>query len=507
MSALKGLTRNISWNYVEAGVNVVVFFLLTPMVVGRLGSEGYGSLVLLYTILFYLRFLDFGFHNALVKYIAEFAERRAWATINGFIGTTTSVLMIAGIGAFLLSGVVAWLIVPALPKVPAEWVPTLRLATLLIGVDLLLAFPASVLGAIFEGRQRFDVLSGVSIVASILIAVATVLLLQRGYGIVALIGLEIAGTLFTTAVYLVLLRRLFPELHLGFGRIGGPTLQRIRSYSGWTSLNEILAEGGAEVEKLLIPVLLPVSMLAPYNLVGKIAAGVFMAIEPIVHVFFPLSSAYGAAHDKVRLRELLVRGTKFVMAVGLPLSVAIIAYGETFLLDWIGDDINIPAGVMPIVVANVFTTTFVLTAVTILLALSKVRRVFWMGIAELVLAVIAMSFLVPRFELAGLAGSLLIANVIMTFGWVVPYACRVLDQRMMSFLVQSLARPLLAVVPMALFMLWLDQRVINTSLVWLITKAGLAGCVYLLAFYGVSLTSDERIFCYSSVRNVLGRKP
>src|SRR5262245_47941644 len=115
MSALTGISKNISWNYVEAGVNAVIFFVLTPVVVRWLGGEGYGSLVLLYTILFYLRFLDFGFYNALVKYVAEFAERRAWGTINGFIGTTTSVLALAGIGALVLSGVVAWFVVPALP--------------------------------------------------------------------------------------------------------------------------------------------------------------------------------------------------------------------------------------------------------------------------------------------------------------------------------------------------------------------------------------------------------
>src|SRR2546426_10038293 len=81
MSNLRALTRNISWNYVQAGVSVVVYFLVTPVVVGHLGEVGFGIWVLLRAILFYLRFLDFGFHNALVKYVAEYGERRDWRAV------------------------------------------------------------------------------------------------------------------------------------------------------------------------------------------------------------------------------------------------------------------------------------------------------------------------------------------------------------------------------------------------------------------------------------------
>src|SRR3970040_70655 len=101
MRELNVLTRNISWNYLEAGVGLGVYFFLTPIVVDALGAVGFGMWVLLNAILFYLKFLDLGFYNALVKYVAECSERRDWPTVNGLIATTMGVLLIAGVVALL----------------------------------------------------------------------------------------------------------------------------------------------------------------------------------------------------------------------------------------------------------------------------------------------------------------------------------------------------------------------------------------------------------------------
>jgi O-antigen/teichoic acid export membrane protein len=267
-----------------------------------------------------------------------------------------------------------------------------------------------------------------------------------------------------------------------------------------------LAEGGAELEKVLIPILLSVALLTPYALICSVAAAIFLAVEPITDVFFPLSSAYDASDDKQRLRVLLTRGTKLVMAISLPLAVGIVAYGEDFILLWIGEEhVDLPPGVMPLVVLSFATTAFVLTATTILLAMGKVREVFWMSIAELGLAVILILIAVPRFELVGLAGSLLVANVAITFFWVVPYVCGLLGQGVGAFLGQSLLRPLFAVVPMGLLILWLEPYLVNDTIWRLLIPAALASGVYALAFFALSLTALERDLCFSSVRRLLER--
>lgn len=511
MSILSAVARNVSWNYVQAAVGLVVYFLLTPVVVEHLGADGFGIWVLLNAILFYLKFLDLGFYNALVKYVAEYSERKDWARAGGLVSATLAALGAAGIVALAASGLVAWLLVPNVFNVPAEAVEELELATVLIGIDLLIAFPASALTAVLEGRQRFDVIAWISIPLTIAGAIATVVVLGAGHGVVALVWIAIASTAASALATWLVLSRLFPEIRPSAAAVSNGAwrdhLRHVRRYSTWTSLNEILAEGSSELEKLLIPILLSISLLTPYTLIVTVSAALFLVIEPITDAFFPLSSAYDAGGDKARLRKLLVRGTKAVVGVSLPLAVAITFYGRAFILAWIGpENVDVPEGVLPLVVASFSVTAFILTATTILLAMARVKQVFWMGIVELVLAVGLVLLTVPRTGLAGLAASLLAANVAVTFGWIVPYVCRSLGLAIGELIGAGLVRPLLAAVPMAAALVWLDGVSPAESLWSIAVNSTLAGIVYVAAFYILSLTSQERGLLSGSVRQMLPRR-
>ena len=85
------------------------------------------------------------------------------------------------------------------------------------------------------------------------------------------------------------------------------------------------------------------------------------------------------------------------MAISLPLAVAVTAYGEQFLLAWIGENTSCSSHRPPLVVASFAVTAFILTATTILLALAKVKEVFWMGLPSH-LAVLLVVTTVPRLD-------------------------------------------------------------------------------------------------------------
>jgi hypothetical protein len=69
-----------------------------------------------------------------------------------------------------------------------------------------------------------------------------------------------------------------------------------------------------------------------------------------------------------------------------------------------------------------------------------------------------------------------------------------------------LLRPLLAAIPMALFINWLDQYLVIDDLWQLALPAALASGVYVVSFYCLSLTSAERAMCHSGVRGFFTRR-
>jgi O-antigen/teichoic acid export membrane protein len=361
-------------------------------------------------------------------------------------------------------------------------------------VQLLLGFPLSVLSTLYEGCQRFDVLSAVGLICRVISAVAIIYCLRRGYGVVGLVVVQILATLFRAMAFLLLLPRIAPDVRFRVRAMRGRLYRTVRAYSGWSSLNELITESSSEMEKLIIPLLLSVALVTPYTLICTIAAVIFMAVEPITTTFFPLSSAYHAKDDKPRLRDLLMHGTKLVMAISLPLAIGVACYGEALIHIWIGEEhVDIPRGVLPLVVASFATTAFVMTSGIILLALARVREVFWMTISELVAALALVLVLTPLYELAGLAAAVLVANVIFTFLWTVPYVCKLLEQSYAEYLWSSLLRPLFAVVPALLVAYELEEWFGSTeSLLYLVLKGGVVGLVFLAVFWVVSLRTQER---------------
>lgn len=492
MSSLAAFTRNISWSYVEIGVAAAVYFLLTPFIVEKLGVVGFGLWTLINAVVYFLAFLDLGFYNAMVKYIAEFGEKDQWRRINALLGINLTALTLAGgvalIGSFLIAGVAPWVF-----DLPPQQEGEFQLAIILLGINLLIAFPLSVISATYAGFQRFDLLSVVQIGVSLCSALAIVVSLSYGYGLIALVLVQICATLIQAGMLWSMLHRVAPRVRFGWRRLRGYTYRKVRRYSKWTSFDEVLVEGSAELEKLLIALLLTVALITPYTLICTVAAIVLLAIEPITDIFFPLSSAYGARDDKAQLRDVLLRGTKLVMSISLPLAVVVAVLGEDFIYFWIGDEhIELPPGVMQLVVANFAVTAAVVTSGTILLALAHVREVFWMTVSEVTLSVALMLFLVPAAGLAGFAASLLIANILLAAFWMLPFLCRQLDQSVLSFFGYSIGRPLLALSPALLLMVGVQEAMASDSLLAVLIKGAVVGLVCLVLLWLLALSRAER---------------
>lgn len=92
-----------------------------------------------------------------------------------------------------------------------------------------------------------------------------VFLLVAGYELIALALLEIFITCVGLIIDLVLVRRLF-GLKFGFPRFDQKIWRRLRAYGAWSFLDDLVTEGAAHLDKVVLPILFPLAMLAPYTL-------------------------------------------------------------------------------------------------------------------------------------------------------------------------------------------------------------------------------------------------
>lgn len=491
------LLRNIVTNYLGAILDVAIILILTPIILDELGSAAYGVWILLHSILFYLKFLDLGLYDATVKYIAEFLARNEVEKVNKLIGTTISVFIFSGVIAMMVCLLIATFIVP-LFEVPDDLMQTLKLATLIIGLDLIISFPASVFDGIIEGHQRYDILNYSNIGFSVFQAVATVILLTGGYGIISLLWLEVVTTILGMLVDLIIIRKYFPLLSLTI-KFDKKMWWMIRGYTLWNFVIELVTDGSEELAKLIIPFFMSVSLITPFAIVYTLANMIIKAVAPIVDVLFPLSSALDASADQECLQKLVIQASRAVTVLSLPAALYMSFFGEAIIGLWLGEDvIEIGPVLIPIVMATFFASAYFWPASSILMGMGKVKPLLRITIVEIIFTAIMIGLTVRDYQLIGLAGSICLSTYIVHFGLLLPLISASLNVSGLTFIYGSLLKPAVASLPLIVCCQALYNNYYTGSWLILLLDTFLLVLLYIASFYivGTSLEEKKNVFQY-----------
>ncbi len=479
----RGWLRNVGSGYADTLVGGIVFLVLTPLLVHRLGTAAYALWVLGHTITFYLAFLDVGLGNAQVRFHARFAAQEKAKDLRTIIATSCVSLLIAGVVAALIGCGIAF-------GVPAHWLdisPTLvadfRLVVVLLAVEMLVSFAGAAVENIYEGANRFDLRNLCSIGMRVITALAEATALFNGAGLVEVVAIELAAGCVRLLIDLVVTARVLPGWWLGAAQFHGRTWRRLRSFALWTSADETLTEGGAQLDHVLIVVMFPLTLLTPYSLCTGVAGLLHMAVEPIVETFFPIASGMHARRRDSDLSQLLLVGSKAATAIAAPLAVILCFFGHRILELWVPEAApDVPAGLMPLVVLDYMTSMYLWTATVILVAIGRTRLAVMLTVAELAVGIVLMLILAPRFGLPGLALASLIANVAVGLCFQMPVAARAVGVPVAALVGSTIGRLAMAAVPAVVAAVVLRPVVEEAG--WaLLTGASLA----VVAVYGVCL--------------------
>jgi O-antigen/teichoic acid export membrane protein len=492
-SRVRGWLRNVSSGYADTIVGGVVFLVLTPILVHRLGMAAYALWVLGHTVTFYLAFLDLGFGNAQVRYHARFAARGRTEDLRTVVVTSCASLLVAGLVATLLGLGIAF-------GVPASWlsiapaqVDDFRLVVLLLAIEMPVSFAAAGVENIYEGANRFDLKNVRSIGLRIATALAEGIAVFQGAGVVELVAIELIAACVRLLVDLIFTARLMPGWWRAKAQFSGRIWRRLRNFAVWTSADEALTEGGAQLDHLIIVALFPLALLTPYSLCTGIAAVMLMAVEPVVETFFPLASGLRANGGSSNLARLLVMGSKAATAIAAPIAVFLAFFGHRVIELWVPEAAaDVPVGLMPAIVLDYATSMYLWTATVILVAIGRTRLAVYLTVAELVLGVLLMFVLSPFFGLVGLALASFIANVIVGLFFQIPITARAVGVPLSTLVGSTLGRVAAALVPAVVAALALRSAVEEAGWAMLAGAALVIAAVYGVSLLMIGTRRDER---------------
>jgi O-antigen/teichoic acid export membrane protein len=497
---VKRILTNSASNVTVLLMKFAVTFVMAPITVRALGNYDYGIWEIIIGVVGYMGLLDLGLRPAVTRYIARYRAMEDTEGVRKVYSTSLLSMGVAGFLAFLALAVWAVVAPELLAQDGAN--PTRYIFFLLIiGVQVLIAFPGYVAEGILEGFQRFTLKNNITIITTIIGVSVLYYLLQRGYGLLTLAMVNTIGKSVKICIYWILLR--LPR-HGEF-RFRGED-------ASWNSFKELLSFGYKNFIQSIASIIF--NRTAPIMIggfLGPVAVAFYMIpanlvvhirnlLWSITQVFMPLFSHLDAQGDRVKLRQLLTVASRYVVGLILPLLVGVWFLGVPFLGRWMG----------PEYAEGGKTVLYILTLGYGLNILNPFHNRFLTGIGHQgVLAIIKSAMavghillslvLVRDFGKEGIAMAVLIPAILFE-PIILFYTCKYAGITMWRY-ARDVFGPVILPIGLFAFSLWIlsNQILLNTYVA--ILSVGLASSViYVIAFALLGIDQVEQRFILSKVK-------
>jgi O-antigen/teichoic acid export membrane protein len=345
--AQRSLGSKIMRSVVFGGLRYVFIapipFVMTPLILHRIGVAGYGTWAVFLAINGLTSLADLGLVGTLTKFVAEYYARQDFPALTRLLSSGLTLFLLLD----LVIGTTLWSASPLLAgrlfrgsTVPSpELVVLLRCFLIVIANNILTQLFASVT----TGLQRLDLTNIISAANVLLSAFFGAFLLLRGWGLRGLVYGYIGSGILTVAIYLIVVRRLLPQVALNPMRFDRTEARKMFGYSLRLYITQAAVAVHNQVEKVFLAMLVGVDPVGWYDIASDIALKVRGSIGFILSPVLPAASELNALGDESRIRELYYRAHKYLALCGVPAVCYVIAVSIRFVKLWIGPSMKMIA--------------------------------------------------------------------------------------------------------------------------------------------------------------------
>ncbi len=466
-------------------LSTLVFF---PLLYSAFGAADFGVYIIASTVTGMAVLFDFGIGTSTVRHVAE---RLALDDLDGFSEVVSSTAVLLTLLGLCVAAVIAaiGLVAARLFNVTAEQAALLA-ELLLIGAAMQVwSWPAATAIHVLGGLERYDLVARTSVLTTLGNVAAIGLVLLTGAGPVQLMLLSavvmVAGTL------------------VNYGALWRVTPSRALVAPKRETAREIVRGGlpifavgftqfmnKEQADRLVVAIVLGPASVALYEIAAKLGTLMTQVTALPVSAVLPLASGLAARRDTAGLRDLFVKGGRYISLLVAPIAVALIVLAGPFVRAWFGEGFETSVTVARMLVAAQLFVPLYLVGDIILMALGRfsrwVRPGLFLALANVVLSVV----FVRSFGLVGVAFGTLFAGLLE-----LPVYARIILPETGATAREWLgaALPAYALVPLAAVVAYATaQTPLGLSL------AGVAACgaaalgAYWLAAYALVLSAGER---------------
>ena len=512
MDISKQIFRNAISGWFETAILFATALIVPPLLLTRLGKDGYGVWALVGQVISYLAILDLGTGNSVGRFVAKYNAEEDNLSLSHIISSAIFLFLIS---SFLII-IATLLIYPQFPKffhLSEAYFNTGKWLILLSGFGVAVSFPLRIGVGILQGIHLFDLIYLIRTSR----ALVTVLLILISFGWLqseSLILLAIITMTTTMASNLFMCGIAYKNLE--------NVVQVKRKYIKLSKITEIWSLSFSAVlitiatlffrqgQVLCVGIIIEPEAVTLYFIPLTLLTYGSRAISSIVGAFQPMASQVQALNDAKTLARLNIIGVKISATISFFIATLAIIFGYSFFRRWLPEkslstqDFNIMSNVLTIMVLG-FAIGMPQTITDKML--TGIDRHWFVAVVSLMTSLtgLVVGILLMTGTPLGLYG--------MAIGWALVFfikgvlifpvsACRYLKINPYSYIQQAYLPPL-AVTAILTVAAYFIRHVFSAKSIVSLTLS-IISClvVYAIAVYYICLDSNQKKIVQNTVAKI-----
>jgi O-antigen/teichoic acid export membrane protein len=422
MESIRKIIHGSSLRVVGLASSILVAFFLMPFLVHRLGDRVYGYWALIGSILGYYGIMDFGIVSAVQFYVAKALGEKDAEEANRAISVSFFVFAAIGVVIFLISGVIAF--VAHRFVADAGQATVIRDSVLIMGVGFAIGFPGrAFLGAI-SAHLRWDLLSGIGLVALVVRTALIVAVIESHGGLVAIATVTIFVDIANYIAYYFVLHRIQSQLHISLAYVTKSSLKHIVRYSSYSFLIKISYQIRYQIDIWVVGAFLSAVAVTHYAIGSRLALSFMDLMLALMGLLHPWFSIMLGSKDYAGIKRVLEFGTKISGSIAAIVTMLLAVYGSPFIRGWMGKDYADAYWPLVLLVTGVFFEVSQLPSTSFLFGVSLNRFLAQISVCEAIANLVLSLYWARIYGMIGVAMGTLVPSFIVRTLIQPIYVCR-----------------------------------------------------------------------------------
>lgn len=412
-------------------LNIVIVFLMMPFIIHSIGDKWYGLWAIIINLVGYYSVLDFGLSSATQRFVSRAIATDDKKEINSYINTSFILFGVISI-VCILATVVAYIsgryfFTEELELNTYEW------TVLILGASTALSFPFFVFVGLIKAHIRYDLLSYIEILKTILRALGIYIVLSAGSSIVAMAAVTMASEMMSWIAYLLVAKRISSDLRISRKYIDFEKMRTLFHYGKYIFISGIGDKLRFSADNFVIAAFRTLSDVTHYAIAARLISYYNELMMNVLSTAMPVFTMKHAKGDLERLKENYLKVTEVSIFLSMMLGGCMIVFGYDFIVLWMGDDYGDAYLILLIIGLAITISSSQIPTVTLLNAMAKHKYYSLMNLVEAGFNITLSIILVIPYGIVGVAAGTAIPLAISKLIIQPMYMCKQVDMRKSSY--------------------------------------------------------------------------